>query len=100
MAENHLVKDCLRRLGGALLFMAPEWREAQRAVQCQIVDIIRFLKERAQMFNGTIIAVCNLPCPQVLPHHSDLAFGRCQRLRPAGVDRLPQRAGILLTAAS
>ncbi len=39
MAENQHVKDCLRRRGGALLFMAPEWSEAQRAVPCQIVDV-------------------------------------------------------------
>jgi hypothetical protein len=37
--ENQLVKDCLHRHGGALLFMAPEWSEAQRAVHCQIVDV-------------------------------------------------------------
>jgi hypothetical protein len=37
--ENQLVNDCLRRYGGALLFMAPEWREDQRAVPCQIVDV-------------------------------------------------------------
>jgi hypothetical protein len=37
--ENQLVKDCLRRHGSALLFMAPEWSEIQRAVQCQIVDV-------------------------------------------------------------
>ncbi len=39
MHENQLVKDCLHRHGGALLFMAPEWSEAQRAVHCQIVDV-------------------------------------------------------------
>ncbi len=39
MAENQLVKDCLRCRGGALLFMVPEWSEAQRRVQCQIVDV-------------------------------------------------------------
>jgi hypothetical protein len=37
--ENQLVKDCLRRHGGALLFMAPEWSETERAVPCQIVDV-------------------------------------------------------------
>ncbi|MCT0245596.1 hypothetical protein FB106_11418 [Synechococcus sp. Ace-Pa] len=39
MQENQLVKNCLRRHGGALLFVAPEWSEAQRSVQCQIVDV-------------------------------------------------------------
>ncbi len=39
MHENQLAKDCLHRHGGALLFMAPEWSEAQRAVHCQIVDV-------------------------------------------------------------
>ena len=39
MHENQLVKDCLRRHGGALLFMAPEWSETERAVPCQIVDV-------------------------------------------------------------
>ncbi|MCP9849192.1 hypothetical protein [Cyanobium sp. Morenito 9A2] len=39
MQENLLVKDCLRHHGGALLFMAPEWSEAQRGVPCQIVDV-------------------------------------------------------------
>ncbi|MCT0210302.1 MAG: hypothetical protein DCF18_07225 [Cyanobium sp.] len=39
MHENQLVEDCLHRYGGALLFMAPEWSEAQRAVHCQIVDV-------------------------------------------------------------
>jgi hypothetical protein len=37
--ENQLVNDCLRRHGGALLFMAPEWSETHRAVPCQIVDV-------------------------------------------------------------
>ncbi|CAK6689048.1 hypothetical protein BBFGKLBO_00537 [Synechococcus sp. CBW1107] len=39
MAENQLVNDCLHRRGGALLFMAPEWSETERAVPCQIVDV-------------------------------------------------------------
>ncbi len=39
MHENQLVNDCLRRHGSALLFMEPEWSEAQRAVHCQFVDV-------------------------------------------------------------
>ncbi len=39
MHENQLVNDCLRRHGGALLFMAPEWSETERVVHCQIVDV-------------------------------------------------------------
>ena len=39
MAGNQLVNDCLHRRGGALLFMAPEWSETERAVPCQIVDV-------------------------------------------------------------
>lgn len=39
MHENKLVNDCLHRRGGTLLFMAPEWRETERAVHCQIVDV-------------------------------------------------------------
>jgi len=37
--ENQLVNDCLHRHDGALLFMAPEWSETERAVPCQIVDV-------------------------------------------------------------
>lgn len=43
MHENQLVKDCLRRHGGTLLFMAPEWRDSQQAVQVQIVDVFALL---------------------------------------------------------
>jgi hypothetical protein len=39
MPDNTLTPDCLHRVGGAQLFMAPTWNPEQKGVKVQIVDV-------------------------------------------------------------
>jgi len=39
MPDNTLTPDCLHRIGGAQLFMAPTWTPDQKGVKVQIVDV-------------------------------------------------------------
>ncbi|MCP9917753.1 hypothetical protein [Cyanobium sp. ATX 6F1] len=91
MQENHLVKDCLRRQNGALLFMAPEWSEAQRAVPCQIVDVfaLQVVTGFTRDPQGTLL----------LEAHPSVAAGRSWSLSKAAqlarLDARPERWVVL-----
>jgi hypothetical protein len=37
--DNNLTPDCLHRVGGAQLFMAPTWNPEQKGVKVQIIDV-------------------------------------------------------------
>ena len=39
MPDNNLTPDCLHRVGGAQLFMAPTWNPDQKGVKVQIIDV-------------------------------------------------------------
>ena len=39
MPDNTLTPDCLHRVGGAQLFMAPTWNPEQKGVKVQIIDV-------------------------------------------------------------
>ena len=39
MPDNTLTPDCLHRVGGAQLFMAPTWNPDQKGVKVQIIDV-------------------------------------------------------------
>jgi hypothetical protein len=39
MPDNTLTPDCLHRVGGAQLFMAPTWIPEQKGVKVQIIDV-------------------------------------------------------------
>ena len=39
MPDNTLTRDCLHRVGGAQLFMAPTWNPDQKGVKVQIIDV-------------------------------------------------------------
>jgi hypothetical protein len=39
MPDNTLTPDCLHRVGGAQLFMAPTWNPEQKGVRVQIIDV-------------------------------------------------------------
>jgi hypothetical protein len=39
MPDNTLTPDCLRRIGGAQLFMSPTWNPEQKGVKVQIIDV-------------------------------------------------------------
>ena len=39
MPDNTLTPDCLHRIGGAQLFMAPTWNPDQKGVKVQIIDV-------------------------------------------------------------
>ena len=39
MPDNNLTPDCIHRVGGAELFMAPTWNPDQKGVKVQIVDV-------------------------------------------------------------
>jgi hypothetical protein len=89
--DNQLVNDCLRRHGGALLFMAPEWREDQRAVPCQIVDVfaLQVVTGYTRDPQGTLL----------LEAHPSVAAGRSWSLAKAAqlvrLDARPERWVVL-----
>ena len=39
MPDNTLTPECLHRVGGAQLFMAPTWNPEQKGVKVQIIDV-------------------------------------------------------------
>ena len=39
MPDNTLTRDCLHRVGGAQLFMAPTWNPDQKGAKVQIIDV-------------------------------------------------------------